>query len=98
MGRMNGPNVGLLNEIEMLPYGKQTFYWPYDIFTAAAFLFPEKIIQKRNPYQAMMELHGYHTRGEMFVNRQSKDHNVIIIEKISDEDFKNTMLWAASKG
>lgn len=93
---MNGPNVKLLNEIEMLPYGKQTFYWPFDQFTGAAFLFPEKIVKRWNSYHGMMELHGYHTRGEMFVNRQSKNHNVFIIEKISDEDFKKTMLWAAS--
>lgn len=97
VGKANGPNVKLLNEIEMLPFGNKTLYVSFDPFTAAAFLFPEKIIQKFNPYHAMMELQGFYTRGEMCVNRQSKDYNVFIIEKISADEFKKTMLWAASK-
>lgn len=96
MGKVNGSNVELLNEVEILPYRKKTNYHPHDAFTAASFLFPEKMIQKRNPYNATMELHGYYTRGEMFVNRQSTNYNVFIIEQISGDDFKKIMLWAAN--
>lgn len=96
MGKVNGSNVELLNEIEIFPYRNKKIYWPYDAFTAAAFLFPEKMIQKCNPYNATMELHGYYTRGEMFVNRQSTDFKVFIIEKIFADEFKKIMLWAAN--
>lgn len=94
---MNGPNVQLLNEIEKRPYRNETDYWPYDAITAAAFLFPEKIIQMWNQYHALMELHGYYTRGEMIVNRQSTDFNVFVIEQVSGEEFERIMLWAATK-
>lgn len=96
LGKVTCLNVELLNEIEIFPYRKKKNYWPHDAFTAASFLFPEKKIQKCNPYNATMELHGYYTRGEMFVNRQSTDHNVFIIEKISGDEFKAAMLWAAN--
>lgn len=93
---MSGPNMKLLNEIEILPYQHKTDYWPYDAFTAAAFLFPEKMIQRYRAYHAVIELHGYQTRGEMFVNRESTDYNVFAIEQISEDAFKKIMLWAAS--
>lgn len=96
MGKVNGPNVQLLNEIEILPYRNKKIYDTYDTFTAAAFLFPERMIQKCNQYKALMELHGYYTRGEMFVNRQSTDYNVFIIEKICGDEFKKIMLWTAN--
>lgn len=95
MGKVYGPNVQLLNEIEIFPYRNEESYQPYDAFAAAAFLFPDRIIQKYSQYNATIELHGYYTRGEMFVNRQSTDYNVFIIEKISGDEFKKIMLWAA---
>lgn len=42
-----------------------------------------------------MELHGLYTRGQMIVNRMSKETNVFIIEKIFENEFKRIMLWAA---
>lgn len=96
LGKVKSPNVQLLNEIEILPYRNETDYGPYDAFTTAAFLFPKKIIQKWNPYHALMELHGYDTRGEMIVNRKSTDYNVFVVEQFSGEEFKRIMLWAAT--
>lgn len=97
MGKVDGPNVQLLNQIELLPYQNRTFYDIYDALAVAALLFPKIIIQKQNPFNAAMELHGnHHTRGEMFVNRQSTDYNVLIIEKVFNEEFKKLLLWAAN--
>lgn len=97
VGQSSHPNVQLLTEIERISYEtfNETAYLPFDTFTAAAFLFPTNIIQKIHPYNATMELHGLYTRGEMIINRQSKDANVLIIEKISEGEFKRIMLWAA---
>lgn len=98
VGKVNGPNVDLLNKVEILPYRTQAIYGPFDAFAVAAFLFPKKIIEKCNPYNATMELNenSNHTRGEMFVNHRSTDYNVFVIEKISSDAFKNIMLWAAN--
>lgn len=96
LGKLTGPNVQLLNEIEKFPYRNATDYWPYDAFTTAAFLFPEKIVQKWNPYRAMIKLHGYDTRGEMIAHRQNTDYNVFVIERVFGDEFKKIMLWAAT--
>lgn len=97
VGKSLHPNVQLLTEIEKISYEayNETVYLPFDTFTAAAFLFPNDLIQKTNRYNATMELHGLYTRGQMIVNRQSKDTNVLIIEKISEDEFKRIMLWTA---
>lgn len=97
VGKSLHPNVQLLTEIEKISYEayNETVYLPFDTFTAGAFLFPNDLIQKTNRYNATMELHGLYTRGQMIVNRQSKDTNVLIIEKISEDEFKRIMLWTA---
>lgn len=85
----------LLNEVEKIAYRNESVYLPFDTFTAAAFLFPNKMIVAQNQYNATMELSGRYTRGQMIVNRQSKEYNVKIIETISENTFQKLMLWAA---
>lgn len=96
MGKVNGPNVQLLNRIETLAYQNEPNYDTFDAFTVAAFLFPEKIIQKYSQYNASVELHDYFMRGKLHVSRQSADYNAFIIEKMSTNEFKKIILWAAN--
>lgn len=97
MGQSLHPNVQLLTKIEKSSYEayNDTNYLPFDTFTAASFLFPNEVIQKTNRYNATMELHGMHTRGQVVINRSSKDTNALFIEQISEDHFKRIMLWAA---
>lgn len=94
MGEVNQTNVKLLNKIEKkaLRYD----FKPYDAIAAAALLFPETTIETMNEYNATMELTGQYTRGQMFINPLSTDHNVKIIEKMSEDEFKKIMLWTAN--
>lgn len=97
MGQSLHPNVQLLTKIEKSSYEayNDTNYLPFDTFAAASFLFPNDIIQKSNRFNATMELHGLYTRGEVIINRSSKDTNALFIQKISEDGFKRMMLWAA---
>lgn len=97
VGQSLHPNVQLLTKIEKSSYEayNDTNYLPFDTFTAASFLFPKNIIQKTIRLNATMELHGLYTRGEVIINRQSKETNALFIEKISEDDFKRIMLWTA---
>lgn len=97
VGQSSHPNVQLLTKIEKMSYEafNETVYLPFDTFAAGSFLFPNNMVQEMNRYKATMELHGLYTRGQMIVDRQSKDINVFIIEKIFEEEFKRIMLWAA---
>lgn len=97
MGQSLHPNVQLLTKIEKSSYEayNDTNYLPFDTFLAASFLFPSDMVQKTVRFNATMELHGRHTRGEVIINRMSKETNALFIEKISENDFKRIMLWAA---
>lgn len=72
----------LLSEVEKIAYMNETNYLPFDTFTSAAFLFPDKIIRVMNQYSVTMELQGLHTCGELIVNHLSTEYNVNVIEKM----------------
>lgn len=95
MGKINGPNVELLNEIEIKTYGNETEYAALDEFATASFLFPGKMIQEAQPYDATVLLNGS-VRSELVVNPLSKVDNVCIIRKVSAYQFKKIMEWAAN--
>lgn len=95
LGKVNGPNVKLLNEVELKTYGNETVYEALDEFATASFLFPEKMIQKVHRYNATVILNGS-LRSALVVNPLSKDYNVCIIRKVSAYEFKKIMVWAAN--
>lgn len=84
-----------MNQVEGLAYRDKQSYVPYDAIAAASFLFPEKVDQVMNRYDATIKLAGRSTRGEVIVNSKSPQYNVNIIENISDEEFKQILLWTA---
>lgn len=88
--------MAFLNEIEEIAMKNDDLFLPFDTFTAAAFLFPERMIKVMHQYNATMELTGSHTRGQLIVDFLSTDYNVNIIEKISEDEFKQIMLWTAN--
>lgn len=93
----NDKNLPLLNEIERIRFRSRYSYVPYDALLTAAFLFPEKCIRIKNQYNATVELHGFHTRGQTVIDRSSSDHNVTIIEQMHEEEFKNSLIWTVSE-
>lgn len=95
LGKVNGPNVKLLNEVEVKTYGNEELYTPIDQFAAASFLFPKKLVQHSHLYNATVILKGSH-RSVMTINPLSKDYNVNIIRKISAREFKRIMIWTAN--
>lgn len=88
--------VAFLNEVDKIALKNEQLFLPADTFTSAAFLFPAKMIQVMNKYNATIELSGQQTRGAMVINHLSTDYNVNIIEKINGDEFKKIMLWTAS--
>lgn len=95
LGKVNQENVRLLNEVDRIAFRNSTYFLPFDAFTSAAFLFPNKVITKSNRFDVIMELQGLYSRGQMIINHLSKEYNVNIIEEISEEEFKMSMLWTA---
>lgn len=90
-------NLPLLNEIERIRFRTRLTYVPYDALLAAVFLFPDKCIRTKNHYNATVELHGFHTRGQTVIDRCSTNHNVTIIEQVHEEEFKNSLVWTVSE-
>lgn len=95
LGKVNGPNVKLLNEVELKTYQNETVYVALDQFAIASFLFPEQMIQTAHPYDATVILEG-NLRSALVVNPLSEDYNVCIIRKVSAHEFKRIMVWAAN--
>lgn len=93
----NCKNVQLLNEIDRICYRNEDCFIPCDAFLTAIFLFPEKCIQSQGKYNATVELHGIHTRGQMVIDHREKDnHNVTVIEMLNEEEFKKIFHWTAT--
>lgn len=68
-----------------------------DAFLMAVFVFPEKCIQTRSQYHATIELHGFHTRGQMVLDHKRRNkHNVTIIETLNEEEVKNALHFTAT--
>lgn len=95
LGKVNQENVQLLNEVDRIAFVNSVRFLPFDAFTSAAFLFPDKVITKSNRRNVIMELQGLYARGQMVIDHLSEDYNVNIIEEISEEEFKQIMLWTA---
>lgn len=94
LDKIDQSNVQLLNEVEGIALRNEKYYYSFDYFAAAAFLFPS-IIRSIKPYNATVELAGQLTRGEMITDPQSTDYNVNIIRRISGKQFKLIMLYTA---
>ena len=71
-------------------------YFPCDAYLVAAFLYPD-CIESSNRHHATVELYGCETRGQVVLDHKKKlEENVIIIEKINKNIFKNILLQVAS--
>lgn len=94
----NDANLQLLNEVERVTFTKRPFFTPFDALLTAVFLFPDRCIGKKNQYNATVELHGSHTRGQMVINHRNDNHthNVTVIETVNEEEIKKILLWTAA--
>lgn len=90
-------NVQLLNEIDEICYRNEDCFIPCDAFLTAIFLFPEKCIQRKGQYQATVELHGNHTRGQVVIDhREQAKFNITVVETLNEEEFKKVFYWTAT--
>lgn len=96
LGQISHPFVQLLNQAEQIAFLKGGFFWSYDAFAAAAFIFPKKVVKEMRSFNATIELSGRYTRGEMIVDSSSTEYNVNIIERISEKEVKRILLWATN--
>lgn len=98
MGKGKHTNVQLLNEVERIANRKSNrpSYYAADVATTAAFLFPKSIILDSKKSNVTVELHGSLTRGQTIAFENSPVTNVNVISKISEDEYKNSLLWAAN--
>lgn len=95
LGKVNGPNVKLLTEIEAKTYKESQIYDPKDTFATASFLFPKIMVQKSSQYCATIILRGSF-RSVLVGNPSCEDSNVRMIQQVSANEFKNIMTWTAN--
>lgn len=87
----------LLNKAEEFVYTNRDTYRPCDAYLTAVFLFPDKCIRKQHRNHVTVELHGFHTRGQMVLDHMGQNnHNVTIIELLNEDEFQKALLWTAS--
>lgn len=95
LGKLNGPNIDFLNEVERIFFANRKSFKVFDPFVASVILFPE-CIRKQFDCYATVELNGKETRGQMCVgHRSKKPANVTVIEYLNEEAVKNALIFAA---
>lgn len=95
LGKIKGPNVEFLNEVESVCFADLEHFNPCDAFLTCVMLFPECIRKKYDCY-ATIDLNGRETRGQMCIGHMSKNPpNVTIIEYLNEEECKKALIFAA---
>lgn len=86
-----------LNKAEKFVYLNRDNFWPCDAYLTAVLLFPDKCIKKQHRIYVTVELHGFHTRGQMILDhKRQNDYNVTIIELLSEDEIQKALLWTAT--
>lgn len=68
-------------------------YLPCDAFACFCFLNPELHIKKQSIHHAAIELHSYHTRGQLVLDHlKRKEPNVTIIEEFNQVLFMKFLI------
>lgn len=92
---IKSPALELLTRADKAAYGPSDckYWYPCDSFAAFVFLNPEKYITKRSSHNAVVELRGELTRGQLLLDHLNEHpHNVVIVEDFDAEKFKDLLL------
>lgn len=100
LGAIENPLCELITRAEKKVYHelKDWDKWcPCDAYVAASFIEPLKMVTKHLSYHGTVELHGWKTRGQVVLDHlRTEDDNLIIIESLNEEYFKQMLIKAAS--
>lgn len=94
---IGNPALDLLKKADKKIYNQPGIlienYTPCDAYLCFCFLNPELHIVSKTSHHAVIELHSYHTRGQVVLDHlKKKKPNVEIIEKYDEVLFKNCLL------
>lgn len=97
LGAVENPMLELITRAEKSIYDPQPDFWnPCDAFLVGCFLYPEEMITAKVIKNALVELHGSRTRGQMVIDHiNTTTPNTVIIENLNVEFFKLLLLEAA---
>lgn len=94
VGSVNSDVVKLLNVVERKCYSQFDTWMPCDAWLTAAFLFPDKCIQKKRQCHVTVELAGHYTRGQVVIDHlKTNTDNVTIIDLLCENSCKEAILW-----
>ena len=95
MGAVDNDFVRFINPVEEDIFGPRDFInWPIsDALLVLAIFHPNETIISSSQYNAVVELHGSYTRGQVAIDRSgATEPNCTIIEKLDADTIKELFL------